>query len=151
MKTLKQIRLLHEAKKWSWDDVDADTLKYDWKDVEILLDCGTAENASDIIYHAYHYMDGLELDGSGIYMDENITNSKGKNAPQKLHDEDDGREGNKVLTKAGYHFLDLGGPGKALEEFLTLRGSEAWFLIKEIPRSNIKKALSNIKRHKNYK
>lgn len=151
MKTLKQVRALTEAKKWSWDDVDADDLKYDWKDVEILLDCGTAENASDIIYHAFHYMDELGLPGSGIYMDENIANSKGKQPPQKLYDKDDGREGNKVLTKAGYHFLDLGGPGKHLEEFLTLRGSEAWFIIKEIPSSNIRKALSNIKRHKNYK
>ena len=118
MRTLKEIRALSEAKKWSWDDVDVDTLKYDWKDVEILLDCGTAENAMAIPYHTFHYMDGLELEGSGIYMEEDITNSKGKTAPKKLHDEDDGREGNKVLTKAGYTFIQLGGPGKFLEEFL---------------------------------
>ena len=151
MRTVKELRSLHEAKKWSWDGVDADDLEYDWKDVEILLDCGTAENAKAIPYHTFHYMDGLELDGSGIYMDEDIVNSKGKRAPSNLHKEDDGREGNKVLTKAGYTFIQLGGPGKHLEEFLTLRGSEAWPHLKDIPSSNIRKALSDIKRHKNYK
>ncbi len=150
MKTFKEIRIINEAKKWSWANVDVDTLKYDWKDVEILLDCGTAETAKAIAYHTFR-QDGLELEGSGIYMEEDITDSKGKKASPKLHKQDDDKEGNKVLTKAGYTFLPLGGPGKALEEFLTLKGSEAWFLLKEIPSDNIKKALSNVKKHRNYK
>jgi len=150
MKTLKQLReqTLNEAKKWSWDGRDEDEWldNFDGHMIKTMLDCGSYATASTITYHVFHYMDGLELSGSGVAMDESPVNSKGQEPSRKLVNGEGTPEGDAALDAGGYTFLTLEGPPEALKEFLTLKGSEAWPYLKDIPSSNIKKALSKARR-----
>ena len=167
MKTLKQIReqTLAEGrggfKKYSWTDKFEkedyeDTRGYGGKDdpwhgqpaLAARVDFVTYAAASGFSYHAYHYMDGLGLEGSSIGLEENATNSKGKEPPHKLYMQDDGMEENQVLTKAGYTYLWIEGTEEHLREIFFTRGGECWAHVKHIPRSNVKKALRSAKRTK---
>jgi hypothetical protein len=162
MKTLKQLRALNEAKKYSWTDKFdkgdyEDTRGYGGKEdpwygkpaLAARVDFVTNAAAEGFCYYAYHYMDGLGLEGSSIGLEEEVTNSKGKTAPYKLKDEDDGKiNGNGVLTKAGYTYVWIEGTEEHLREIFFTRGGECWEHVKHIPRSNVKKALSSAKKTK---
>ncbi len=162
MKTLKEIReqTLNEDKKWSWDAKDApnidDLIKPGGIEmVKVSLDFGDYGIAGSFTESAYHYMGGVNLDNSGLYFDEGVSNKSGKNEYdnkplRKKYHALGFEEGHKLMNDEGYTWVHIGGPTKNVHEFLTLKGSRAWEWLRQIPSRNLKRAISDVKRNRKF-